>query len=59
MLAGIQIGDTIVEVNGKDCRELESTEVSKLLQLKSLIKKSPRKHKHNNTLTAIIAILND
>ena len=56
MLAGIQIGDTIVEINGKNCRELESTEVSRLLQLKSLIKNSPRKHKYTDTN---IAVMND
>lgn len=42
MLAGIKVCDVILEVNGRDCRELESEELAKILQLKSLIKKSPR-----------------
>ena len=41
MIAGIKVNDVILEVNGKDCRNMESTEISRLLQLKSLIKKSP------------------
>ena len=37
MLAGIKVGDIIVEVNGRDCRSLEALELSQLMELKSLI----------------------
>ncbi len=45
MVAGIKVDDVILEVNGRDCRNLESIEISRLLQLKSLIKKSPSMYK--------------
>ena len=37
MVAGIKVGDIIVEVNGRDCRSLEALELSQLMELKSLI----------------------
>ena len=40
-MVGIKVDDIVLEVNGKDCRAMEGIEITRILQLKTLIKNSP------------------
>ena len=41
MQAGVQKGDTILEVNGKDCSSMDSFQLPEIMELKSIIAHVP------------------